>query len=37
MEPEFLELKHKLLRPLEDAVHGSAIIDDHPTVEGPRS
>jgi ABC-type nitrate/sulfonate/bicarbonate transport system ATPase subunit len=36
MEPEFLELKQKLLRPLEDAVHGSAIIDDNPTVEGPR-
>ena len=36
MEPEFLELKQRLLRPLEDAVHASAMIDDNPTLEGPR-
>jgi ABC-type nitrate/sulfonate/bicarbonate transport system ATPase subunit len=36
MDPEFLALKQKLLKPLEDAVHGSSMIDDNPTVEGAR-
>lgn len=36
MAPDFLALKQKLLKPLEEAVHGNAMIDDHPTVEGPR-
>ncbi len=34
MDPEFLALKQKLLKPLEEAVHGNAMIDDNPTVEG---
>lgn len=36
MEPEFLALKQKLLKPLEEAVHGSAMIDDNPTVAGAK-
>jgi ABC-type nitrate/sulfonate/bicarbonate transport system ATPase subunit len=36
MEPEFLALKQKLLKPLEAAVQGTDFIDEAPTVEGPR-
>ncbi len=35
MEPEFLALKQKLLKPLEAAVHGTDFIDDSPTLEEP--
>jgi ABC-type nitrate/sulfonate/bicarbonate transport system ATPase subunit len=34
MKPEFLAMKQRLLKPLEDAVYGRAMIDDNPTVEG---
>ena len=33
MDPEFLALKQKLLKPLAEAVHGNAMIDDNPTVD----
>jgi ABC-type nitrate/sulfonate/bicarbonate transport system ATPase subunit len=33
MSPEFLDLKQKLLKPLEEAVHGATMIDDSPTVD----
>ena len=35
MEPEFLALKQKLLKPLEAAVKGTDFIDEAPTVERP--
>ncbi len=34
MDPEFLALKQKLLKPLEEAVHGSVMIDDNPSIDG---
>jgi ABC-type nitrate/sulfonate/bicarbonate transport system ATPase subunit len=35
MDPAFLELKQRLLKPLEEAVHGAGYIDDMPTLEEP--
>lgn len=36
MDPGFLALKQKLLKPLEEAAHGSSMIDDNPTIEGAK-